>query len=47
MSAGEEWTEWRSRGTTTAPQQSQPPYLVDVDAGSTLRGLERLSADLC
>jgi hypothetical protein len=47
MTAGEEWTEWRSRGTTTAPQQSQPPYSVDADAGSTLRGLERLSADLC
>src|SRR5262249_1713126 len=47
MTAGEEGTEWRSRGTTTAPQPSQPPYSVDADAGSTLRGLERLAADLC
>ena len=47
MNAGEEWTERRRRGTTTVPQQSQPPHAVDADACSTLRGLERLSADLC
>src|SRR6266705_1878077 len=47
MNAGEEWTERRRRGTTTAPQPSQPPHSVDSDACSTLRGLERLSADLC
>ena len=95
MNAGEEWTERRRRGTTTAPQQSQalimasatpvsseggtsisaraargvrgfqhdaespqvadavieaqsqPPHSVDSDACSTVRGLERLSADLC
>ena len=47
MNAGKEWTEWRRRGTTTAPQQSQPPHSVDSDACSILRGLERLSADLC
>src|SRR5215510_4484478 len=47
MNAGEEWTERRRRGTTTTPQQSQPPHSVDSDACSTLRGLERLSADLC
>ena len=45
MNAGEEWTERRSRGTTTAPQQSPPPHSVDSDACSTLRGLERLSAE--
>ena len=44
MNAGEEWTERRRRGTTTAPQQAQPPHSVDSDACSTLRGLERLSA---
>src|SRR5712691_2548245 len=47
MNAGEEWTERRRRGTTTAPQQSQPPHSVDSDACSTLRGLERISVDLC
>src|SRR2546428_8992500 len=47
MNAGEEWTERRRRGTTTAPQQSQPPHSVASDACSTFGGLERLSADLC
>jgi hypothetical protein len=47
MNAGEEWIERRRRGTTTAPQQSQPLHSVDADACSTLRGLARLSADLC
>ena len=47
MNAEEEWTARRSRGTTTAPQQSHPPHSVDSDAGSTLTGLECLSADLC
>jgi hypothetical protein len=40
MTAEEEWTARRRRGTTTAPQQSQGPLSVDVDAGSTLAGLE-------
>jgi hypothetical protein len=47
MPAGEEWTAWRSRGTTTAPQQSQPPDSVDADAGSPHTGLACLAADLC
>ena len=37
----------RSRGTTTASPQSQPPHSVDADAGSTRTGVECLPADFC
>ena len=47
MNAGEEWTERRSRGQPRLHNNLPPPHSVDSDACSTLRGLERLSADLC
>src|SRR5439155_25726093 len=43
----EEWTARRSRGTTTASPQPQPPHSVDADAGSIRTGVQCLPADLC
>src|SRR6266568_3228115 len=41
------WTTRMKHDTTASPQQSDDPNSVRSDAGTTLRGLEYLQADLC